>query len=425
MPEAALATPPAAPAAAPAATPTAAPAAPPTIKQSQMPEAPRHPSEPTPGSAKERMFQDLRKKAGSEPAPDPNPATPDATTDAEPDLSDEKIQDAEIEKALKSGDKKKMGPWKLLQEYKKRARQVELELGELKKGGGTVDPDSRRTFEERATKAEQRAQELEKAIAFHDYRQSSEFQQKYQKPYEDAFKRAMHELGELEVTDDTTGDRRKMSVDDMLDLVNSPLQKAAELARGKFGDFSAEAMQHRNKIKELFEQQQQALEDAKETAVVTAKQKKEMAERTSAETSKFARERWEKFNNEAQSDPKVGVFFKEKEGDEEGNTRLKKGYELVDKAFFGASLTDPSLTPQQREQAIRLHTAVRNRAAAFGRLTHWLEKVTKERDDYKAKLDAYSDSAPGAEPRGADGQLEQQPTSATGRMMADLRKIAK
>jgi hypothetical protein len=110
------------------------------------------------------------------------------------------------------------------------------------------------------------------------------------------------------------------------------------------------------------------------------------------------------------------------EGDEEANTRLKKGFEIADKAFSVNPL-DPKLTPDQRQQIVQLHSAVRNRAAAFGRLVYQLEKSDATIAELKAALDKFKEAQPGAgEPR--DTTAPNGSTSARGSVLEALRKIA-
>ena len=110
------------------------------------------------------------------------------------------------------------------------------------------------------------------------------------------------------------------------------------------------------------------------------------------------------------------------EGDEEANTRLKKGFEIADRAFSVNPL-DPKLTPEQRQEVVRLHSAVRNRAAAFGKLVYQNEKLAAKAAELEAELAKYKNAQPGAgEPHGQ--QAATGPHSAKESVMADLRKLA-
>lgn len=398
---------------------------------SALPGTATPPEPPKPGSAREEMFKKLRAKAqGADPAPpetkreDQPPAQqpPAAKHETDENLTDEAVQQREEAEAVKSGDRKRMGPWKLVQQYKQQLKQRETEIGELRKSG--ANPVDTKQFEERVTKAEARAKELEDHIRYVDYTKSSEFTEKYEKPYESAWKRAMSELGELEVSDPSSGERRPATTDDLVELVSLPVQQAKERAREIFGDFCEEAMAHRKDIKQLFDAKNEALKNAKQSSEEYFKKKQEDAQRQTSETTKFIAENWKKLNDEAPKDPKHGVFFAPKEGDEEGNKRLQKGYELADRAFSLNSM-DPRLTPQQRIEAIRVHSAIRNRAAAYGRMVYWLEQERAAHQATKAELEKYRSANPGAGEGARAPGGDPAATSAKESVFGALRKLAR
>ena len=94
----------------------------------------------------------------------------------------------------------------------------------------------------------------------------------------------------------------------------------------------------------------------------------------------------------AEAAEKYPDWFKEKEGDEKGNELLRKGYELVDKVFLGSADVPP-------EELVAQHSAIRNRAAAFGRLAHQLRTANSRVAELEKELESYKDS----EPKGGDG----------------------
>lgn len=294
---------------------------------------------------------------------------------------------------------KKLSPWRLLDDAKKvinewklKAEAASAELEKIKSGAPVEPP---KEFTERLTKAEARAKELEDHLRFLDYQKHPEFIDKYQKPYEAAWKRAMTELGEVGVTDAATGQVRAATADDMMKLVTLPLGAAIQQAKEMFGEYAPYAIDHRNKIKELFDSQQNALKEAREGG---AKREQEMQEKTQAQRSEAAKaiqQVWEQENRAISTDSEVGHYFTPVEGDQEGNTALVKGYQLVDKAF-AENPQDPNITPEERAARIKRHVALRNRAAAFGRLRRWHEKDQATIAELKKELEQFKQSEPGS-----------------------------
>jgi len=385
---------------------------------------------PKPGSAKERMFSELRKKSGVEEEPVKPAATkktapvtgeddtpPDTTITDEPAASADKSS-TEAPAADDKG-KKKASPWKLVDEHKAARLKAETELAELRKA--MVDPAKVKELETKAQEYEKRAKELDEHIKYVDYTKSSEFQEKYQKPYEQAWQRWMADLGELTVQD-PSGAERPIQPADLLELVNLPLQKAREAAESTFGNFADDVMSARKEIRSLFDQQQRALEEAKklgsERTAQAQKQQQEQMEALRKEQAQV----WEEANKAVVADEKYGKLFKPVEGDEEGNARLQKGYELSDRAF-SVNPNNPQLTKDQRAEVVRLHAAVRNRAAAFGRVAYQALQLEAKVAELTAALAKYKSVEPGAgEPHAPTGQ--QVATTARDQVFGALRKIA-
>ena len=289
-----------------------------------------------------------------------------------------------------------------MDDYKAKVAKAEARVAELEKSGAS--PETIKKFEERATKAEQRAKELENEIIFYDYSKSDDFKLKHEKPYEEAWTRAMSELRELTV-EDSSGNQRPFNANDMLQLVNLPLPKARELASEMFGDFANDIMNHRKEIRNLLESRNNALEQARKNGSEELRKRMEQKQAATTETRKLLAETWKAFNEEAQADPKIGQYFKPVDGDDAGNAALEKGFKLVDEAWQ-ADPEAEGLTPEQRKEIVRKHTAVRNRAAAFGRM-RLREQIKDARiAELEAKLKGYEDSEPGTQGR------EESPTQA-------------
>lgn len=402
-----------------------------------------------PGSAMERLRNDLRAKGKDPNAPtNPPPAkkqVPQKTATARPEdnaaASPEGepgvtkpapgSPEAEAEAAAaatapettapatdpKAG---KVSPWKLVDQYKSRIASVEKELADTK--AANLPEQQRKEYLTQIEKLQARNKELEDNIRFVDYTKSTEYQTKYQQPYEAAWQRAMSELSEIPIST-PDGQQRSATSDDLLQLVNLPLGKAREIADEVFGAFANDVMQHRKEIRTLFESQARALKEARESGAAREKQQAELSAKTAEETKGFIRQVWEKSHETIHKDPEHGKWFTPIEGDQDGNQRLAKGFELVDRAFT-ENPEAPGLTQEQRASIVQRHVAVRNRAAAYGRLVATVKKLEAEKAELNKQLEAYGKSTPEAgtsEP----GKTSAGPASARENIFAELRKRAK
>lgn len=289
-------------------------------------------------------------------------------------------------------DKKKANPWKLVDEFKGRSATLEKELAELKKA--LPDPENQKRMVAEVEAIRKRNAELEEEIRYVNFSKSKQFTEQYQQPYEQAWQKAMSELGELTVTTEE-GQERPLQPNDLLELVNLPIKQARALATEKFGEFAQDVMDHRTKIKSIFEAQQKVLDDARKGGEERDKARQQKWQEVMGSIQKQVTETWQKTNEEALQDETISKYFKPVAGDEEGNQRLERGFALANQALSGIDPRDPRLTPEQRAQVIKVHTAVRLRAAAFGRTMLQLEKTQKENAELKKQLEKYRAVEPG------------------------------
>ena len=403
----------AAAAVAPAAAPILAPVPAAAIAPGATPSPP-----PKPGSAKARMFGDLQKFADSKAVAKPSAATaPTASTAAEdPPATTETSRPGDTTPPT-APDKKKANPWKLLDEHKARTAALEKELSEIR---GKVPSEDRQKEIDRITS---RAKELEDEIRYTNYTKSEEFKTKYEQPYNQAWKRAMTDLSELTITS-ADGTNRPINASDVLDVVNLPIQEARKLAVERFGDFADDVMSHRKEIRRLFDEQQNAVENARKEGEVRDKTR---AEQRRVEQETFAKditETWTKANEAAKSDEKYGKYFTAVEGDQEGNQRLAKGFELADRAF--SEHPAKAKTPDERKAIVERHAAVRNRAAAFGRLVFQNTKLDARVKELEVELKKYTGTEPPTSgSHSAPSQSGSGRQSAWDSVRAGLQKIAK
>lgn len=404
---------------------------------------PKNTPQPKPGSAKSKMFDELRAKADPnykkpEEKPDadkiPDAKKPDeeddaaAAPDAEGDEGKEAADAAKAKDAPADKDPKKptkANPWTLLKEEKAARAAAEAKAADTEK---RAIPEAKWKEKEALLEArEKRLNELEEEIKYVNYSKSKEFQEKYQQPYKAAWDRAMGELGELTIQEtnpdgDPIGEARQVNPNDILELVNMPLGKAMEAAKAKFGDLAQEVMAHRKEIRKLADEQGTALENAKKAGGEREKAMTEKQQKEYGEMSEVIKGTWTKANEEVTADPKYSPFFTPRDGDEQGNQRLAKGYEMADRAF-SENPTAPGLTPEQRASIVKRHAAVRNRSAAFGRLVYDLGVKEAKISELQKLVDEYK----GSEPNRDGSKKPTQPVqrSAKQGMFDELRKLAK
>lgn len=386
-----------------------------------------------PGSAKDKVFKELRKKAGMEdkPADPPKPsgaaspgdeATPPGGgtegQDAPPPSGDPAAQPAA---AADPKDGKRQSPWKLVDQFKERAVKAEARVLELEKGA--VPEETRKATEAKYAAMEKEVSELRNELRYHNAEKYDPDLIALNKQYETGWKRAIAELSEIPVKDPQTGQTRAATADDLLILVNSPLGQARTIANEVFGDFADDVMAHRKEIRALFDQKSAKLEELKTNAGDRETKRQEAWKQAQGQLNEQIKGQWGKAVEEALANEKHGAMFKPREGDEEWNSRLERGYKMVDEAF-SLNPMDAKLTPEQRQEIIRRHVAVRNRAAGFGPLRHAYDKLKAEFEAVKKELDGYKGSAPPAAGRTA-ATAPASNGSAKDRMWDALGKLAK
>lgn len=382
---------------------------------------------PKPGSARDRLSQSLRAKAGvAEPAPAAAPAPHEPEPNAEPPAAPPESTPPAVTKPAATtpevpGTKEKVNPWKLVDNYKGKIAALEKQLSEA----GTVPQEKTKEYLTQIETLTKRNEELENEIRFVNYEKHPEFQEKYNKPYEAAWKRALSELSEITIADPETNTPRQATAQDLWQLLTVPLTKARELANQYFGDFADDIMGYRKEIKGLLDARQDALKQAKEAGANRDKAQQEIHSKHEQELSQFIKENWDKSVQAISTHEKYGRFVAPVEGDEDGNKRLEKGYALVDEAL-SQNPKDPRLSPEQRAAVIRKHASVRARAAAFGRLAATVQRLETEKAALEAELGQYRESTPPTSGGGtAPGAAPAGPTSASAQVFGALRKLAK
>lgn len=425
----------------PAAPPAPAPAAPPAtdhgpgtdirVTPSTVDTGPK-PETPKKGSVRDQVFEELRKRAKpqffeSAPEPEspaqPSPAAAKSSESAAPGSPAEKAAgDPSLAPAATPEEKKAKNPWKLVDEYKARAAKAETEISELRKG--TIPPEERKQIDQRISELQKQNEELEKEIRYVNYAKSNEFKSKYQEPYEKAWARAAKEVSEILITDAETGERRAATTKDLYSVVVSPLNEARDLADSVFGKFADDVMQYRKEIRALNDAQETALKEAHEQSIQRDKQFQQQNQTFMTKTAEEIKKVWEHANQEFGERPDLAFVFKPGETDEDHKSRLAKGFQLVDKAF-AVNSADPNLTPEQRAEAVKMHAAVRMRAAGFGPLRHLYDGAVKKIAALEKELSEYKQTVPPTGGTSGADNSAPRPSSGWDSIRSGLQKIAK
>lgn len=347
------------------------------------------------GPARKAMLEDLHKrakppltheleerKAAAAKAKAPAVQADDEMADGADDESTPPVEETNPEASTATEQKKKVNPWKLVDEHKAARAKLEAEVADLKKSG--VDSAAIKQQLAEIEQVRARNTELEGAIALLDARKTEKFQSEYQKPYEKAWQKSMQDLRSLQVEDAKSGEQRAITPNDLLRVVNiSDDVEAREMAKEMFGDDDYQlVMRKREVIRDLYDKQQEYLDDVAKNGSNTIKQNSEQDQKFLGELQKT----WDTVSNELVSTERMKPYFAPIDGDEKATQKLEEGYKFVDEAM-AKNPRDPKLTAEERAKVVKAHAAVRHKAAAFTRLTYM---IAKERAATKAALERLS-----------------------------------
>ena len=311
---------------------------------------------------------------------------PNADTDKE-QVQEKKAEEDVAKSETKPGGKK-TNPWDLVNTYKSRLSTLEKENAELR----TKHAEPPKEVTERLSAIEKRNQELEQHIRFIDYKKSQEYVDKYERPYEEAWGRALKGLKGLQVksTHPETGEVlvSDLGIKEIAFLASMDEGEARIKIRNQFPDAAdaAEVKAHVDKIRDLAEVQNRALEEQKAKTGQWQNQVSEQHKAIQESNSKL----WKQF-----SDEHLAKFdiLKPIEGDDERNSKLEKAVAFVTDAL-SAKANDPNLSEEQRATVIKKHVALRNRAIAYSVLMHENKQLKARLAEKEEALKAYGDSAP-------------------------------
>ncbi len=414
MPEVALAPPaaaPAAPAAPAASTPAAAPSAAPATSGKPV-------SRPANNMADAYAQLDAMGAEPDAPAAPPKPEDspdPQDTPGDDTPATDPNQRQEQQPRPMKAAELKQNYERLKSEMTKREARIAELET---KLKTPAEDPERKRV-EERLTAAEKRATELDEELRFSNYERSTEYKEKYEAPFHNAYQQGRNKAASLKVTDIETGQARQGTAADFDAIARmTDDDAAAELANTLFGNKSAMVLFHRERVQELNGARVQALDEFRKNGGEREKQRAEMRTKQQTELatafSTASREGVEKYPQ----------WLKPVEGDTKGAEILANGMRLADIAF-GTQPTDANGSPItiSATDRAKLHAAIRNKAGGFDHVVHLLNQQKALNKELKTKLKQFESSEPGAGQQGR--QPQRQGGSAMDGAMSALDKLAR
>lgn len=240
---------------------------------------------------------------------------------------------------------------------------------------------------ERMTAAEKRAEEIETELRFANYERSQEYQDKYYKPFLDAYQSGRNKVGQLKIMQRTdemgeiTQPARKATAEDFDALMRiSDDAEAAEFADRMFGPMANLVIYHREKVMDLNNSRANAIEDYR---------KKGDERQQQFETQSKAMQ--EKVRNTFQASVKEGMtkypqWFKADDGDDQGKQVLEKGLLNADSVF--------SATNHSPEERAQIHAAFRNMAGAFPYVALKLHRAEGRIKELEEELKEFRASGP-------------------------------
>ena len=328
----------------------------------------------------------------------------DSTEGKQPDAGE---KPTEGEKPLTGEDpsKKFQLASDLRRDYRRLHAENERLANELKQArNGKGEPDEQaKVLGSKVESLEKRNRELEEEISYRDYTKSTDFQDKFKKPFENKLARVYRQVADLYVRD-AEGNERPATREDFDRVLESGQADARRVAKEIFGeeDFR-EVLQYRRELNEL---QQNADEEMKNW-----REKAKEREATRISEERKVREQAEvsfRKSTETYSE-KYPQWFGNVEGDEELNKALEDGFASVDKS------QDRNLPLDQR---VDLLAATRLKAASFGRHVITIKRLQSRVAELEETLKGYEKSEPGE----GQGQRSSSVSAANGEDVDDVSK---
>lgn len=243
------------------------------------------------------------------------------------------------------------------------------------------------------TAMKQQVDDYEQRVRMLDYERSTEYADKFEKPYNNAWVRATKEIAELEVYYET-GEKdenqqpkistRVATKGDFQYVMQLPLGKASQAATKLFRDNAAIVMGHYNRIRDLRQNAIDAIEEYKTKGKEHEETKKAKLQTETATHNQL----WKTTNERMGADEKRKEFWGKSEDPEE-QKELERGFSFADQ-LFGESYEKLPM-----EDKILLHAAIRHRVAGFHKLAYRNKSLRSQIADLNKTIEELRGSGPG------------------------------
>jgi len=391
---------------------------PPGAKGPQAPPKPKV----DPNRPGEQGVEDPTKTELEETPHEPSPEEKAALEKQQQQAAKEKDQEPRVDDKGVRKD-----PWKLVENYRARYRDAVRELDEVRsKGAPNGEPPAE--WKTKYDAIEARNKELENEISFTNYTKSKEFIDQYQAPYLAAWKEAVYALSGLKVrfekndpeTGETAVTERDMTQDDITILANMKPEDARKEMKARFPEDWAEVKSHVDKVRAISNAQNAHLEERRKSSGEWQKQQTEQHQAAISARVQENRKIWADIIAE---DQKKFGFLRPIEGETQRNEWLDKATAFIEDALKSNAM-DPRLSPEQRQEVLRKHVAMRNRAIGFSVLNHENKTLKAKVAELEKSLAQYQESEPTAgQGRGREGTAME--VSTLDQAAEGLRKYAR
>lgn len=381
---------------------------------------------PPPKAEKPKPTATAKKQAATKPTAPSKPEK--AEEEKKPEKEETKPESEENkpkESETKPGEQEKPQGGKFMrtlgERYDNLKKQVEQEFKpEIQRLKSKVQefeakkPEDSAPLLEKVKQLEAKNQELEKHIQYVDYTQSEDFKEKYSKPYSEAWQSAVRQFTQLRVREKTGEDEagepvyrvRPATEDDLIRLGSMSEGDMDEVAEREFGASAPRVIRHVEKLRELAQARNSALEEAKKRAgELKSRQEAEMHSRTESLTKL-----WQEADKDLRE--KFPGAFVPEDGNDEDKQAHTKGFAMADLLFVGPEYLTPEQVealpetfrnavktkkPLSDQDRIRLHAIARLEMGNYLRNKSRLKAAQARIEELEASLAAYEKSEPSAE----------------------------
>lgn len=299
---------------------------------------------------------------------------PQAQKPVEKDKQDKKLE--ESKKGLEPEGLKSVRS--AYEQASKRIKELEAEIEKSK--SPTEDPEKKQ-LAERIEAIEKRRQELEEELNYAAYERGTDYKERYGDPLAHALESGTKFISNFKVTD-SEGNQQQATPEMFMALCRMGTDEAIRQAKIWFPEDAAIILQRVDRVVQLKEAAESAINDYRKRGVEREKTRMEENAKKNRELAQL----WKQFvDNDIKQRPKL---FKADDDDLEGKKRLDDGFKLADAAFRN----NEKMT---REQKAELDAAIHNRAAGYSYAVYRWQKAERRAKELEKKLSEYESSEPG------------------------------